>query len=240
MIVIPAVDILGGKCVRLVRGDPKKNKLYYENPLTAAKLLEKQEAEIIHIIDLDAALGSGQNTEAIKEILGKIDVKVQIGGGIRTLQKVDVLMKLGAYRVIFGTAAVKNPSLVKVAIQKYGSKRIAVAIDEKEGKVAVHGWKNKSKVDYIDLARTFDDMDVGALIFTPISVDGTLKGPQIEKTLKLVETVNVPIIASGGVSKLDDLVNLKATGVEGVIVGTAIYEHNFTLKEALEIVKNVS
>ena len=240
MLVIPAVDILGGKCVRLFRGDPKRNKVYYDDPLEAAQLLESQGAELIHLIDLDAALGSGQNIEAIQRILENISVKVQVGGGIRTLQKADELLKLGAYRVIFGTAAVKNPVLVKDAVRCYGSESVAVAIDEKDSKVAVHGWKNKSEIDYLDLARSFESMDVGALIFTPISVDGTLKGPQIEKTVKLVEAVEVPVIASGGVAKLDDLVALTKTGVEGVVVGTAIYEKKFTVKEALETVKNVS
>ena len=240
MLVIPAVDILGGKCVRLFRGDPKKNKIYYDDPLKAAQLLETQGAQLIHIIDLDAALGSGQNMKAITRILENVSMNVQIGGGIRTLRKADQLLKLGAYRVIFGTAAVKNPVLVKEAVNRYGSKSVAVAIDEKDGKVAVNGWKNKSGVDYLDLAQSFERMNVGALIFTPISVDGTLKGPQIEKTVKMVEMVNVPIIASGGVAKLEDLVALTKTGVEGVVVGTAIYEKKFTLKEALETVKNVS
>jgi len=240
MIVIPAVDILGGKCVRLFRGDPNTNKVYYDDPLEAAQLLETQGAQLIHIIDLDAALGSGQNMEAIKRILENISVNVQIGGGIRTLQKADAFLKLGAYRVIFGTAAVKNPGLVKEAVNRYGSESVAVAIDEKDGKVAVHGWKNKSGVDYLNLAQSFESMEVGALIFTPINVDGTLKGPQIEKTVKLVEKVKVPVIASGGVAKLEDLVGLAKTGVEGVVVGTAIYEKKFTLKEALETVKNVS
>lgn len=240
MIVIPAVDILGGKCVRLFRGDPNKNKIYYNDPLEAAQLLETQGAQLIHVIDLDAALGSGQNMEAITRILENINVHVQIGGGIRTLQKADQLLKLGTYRVIFGTTAVKNPALVKEAINLHGSKRVAVAIDEKDGKVAVHGWKTKSGVDYLNLAQSFESLNVGALIFTPISVDGTLDGPQIEKTVKLVETVNVPVIASGGVAKLEDLVALTKTGVAGVVVGTAIYEKKFTLKEALETVKNVS
>jgi phosphoribosylformimino-5-aminoimidazole carboxamide ribotide isomerase len=240
MLVIPAVDILGGKCVRLFRGDPKRNKVYYEDPLEAAQLLESQGAELIHLIDLDAALGSGQNMETIQRILENISVNVEVGGGIRSLQKADLLLKLGVYRVIFGTAAVKNPVLVKDAVRCYGSESVAVAIDEKDGKVAVHGWKNKSEIDYLELARSFESMDVGALIFTPISVDGTLKGPQIEKTVKLVEAVAVPVIASGGVAKLEDLVALTKTGVEGVVVGTAIYEKKFTVKEALETVNYVS
>jgi phosphoribosylformimino-5-aminoimidazole carboxamide ribotide isomerase len=237
MIVIPAVDILDGKCVRLLQGDPKKSKVYYENPVEAAKLLEEQGAELIHLIDLDAALGSGQNMKTIKSLLKNISVKVQIGGGIRALEKADALLKFGAYRIIFGTAAVENPSLVKEAVRQNGSESVAVAIDEKDGKVAVHGWKNRSEIDYLDFGRSFEEMGVGALIFTPISVDGTLKGPRIEKTVKLVDTVKVPVIASGGVANVEDLVALTETGVDGVVVGTALYEKKFTLKEALEAVK---
>ncbi|UCC57700.1 MAG: 1-(5-phosphoribosyl)-5-[(5-phosphoribosylamino)methylideneamino]imidazole-4-carboxamide isomerase [Candidatus Bathyarchaeum sp.] len=240
MLVIPAVDVLEGKCVRLVRGDPKKSKVYYEDPLEAARLLENQGAELIHLIDLDAALGSGQNMETIKNLMKNIDVKVQVGGGIRTLEKADALLKLGAYRIIFGTAAVQNPSLVEEAVNQHGSKSVAVAIDEKKGKVTYHGWKNRSEIDYLDLARSFEAIGVGALIFTSVSVDGTLKGPRIEKITKLVEAVRVPVIASGGVASLDDLVELAGTGVEGVVVGAALYEKKFTLKEALEVVKNVS
>ncbi|MGD9131141.1 MAG: 1-(5-phosphoribosyl)-5-[(5-phosphoribosylamino)methylideneamino]imidazole-4-carboxamide isomerase [Candidatus Bathyarchaeota archaeon] len=237
MIVIPAVDILDGKCVRLVRGDPSRSKIYYDNPVEAAQLLEEQGAEFLHLIDLDAALGSGQNLETIKNVLENISVKVQIGGGIRTLEKADALLKLGAYRVIFGTTAVNNPPLVQEAVRQHGPESVAVAIDEKDGKVAVHGWKNRSEIDCLSLARTFEGMGVGALIFTPISVDGTLKGPVIEKTVKLVEAVKTPVIASGGVASLEDLVALTGTGVEGVVVGTALYEKRFTLREALEAVK---
>lgn len=236
MIVIPAIDILDGKCVRLIQGNPEKSKVYYDNPVEAAQLLEEQGAELIHLIDLNAALGSGQNMETIKKLLNKINLKIQIGGGIRTLERADALLKFGAYRIIFGTAAVKNPSLVQKAIRQHGSESVAVAIDEKEGKVAVHGWRNKSEIDYLDSARSFEGMGVGALIFTPIRVDGTLKGPEIEKTVKMVKAVKVPIIASGGVANLEDLVALNGTGVEGVVVGTALYEKKFTLKEALKVV----
>ncbi len=238
MLVIPAVDLLGGKCVRLVRGDPKKSRVYYDNPLAAAKLLEEQGAKYLHIIDLDAALSSGENMKAIERILSDIDARVQVGGGIRNLEKANALLKLGAYRVIFGTAAVKNFALIKQAVRCYGSECVAVAIDEKDGKVAVNGWKNKSGVGYLELAQSMETLDVGALIFTSISVDGTLMGPQIEDTVKLVEAVNIPVIASGGVAQIDDLVLLTKTGVEGVVVGTAIYERKFTYREALEVVKN--
>jgi phosphoribosylformimino-5-aminoimidazole carboxamide ribotide isomerase len=240
LIVIPAVDILGGKCVRLFRGDPNKNKVYYDDPLEAAQILEKEGAQLIHVVDLDAALGSGHNTETIKRIVANIKVKVEVGGGIRSLQKVNELLNLGAYRVVFGTAAVNNPSLVREAVKLYGSEHVAVGIDEKDGKVAVHGWKNKSELDYLEFAKSFESVGVGTLIFTSINVDGTLEGPQIEKTLRLVESVNIPVIASGGVAELEDLVLLTRTGVTGIVVGTAIYEKKFTVKEALEIVKNAS
>jgi phosphoribosylformimino-5-aminoimidazole carboxamide ribotide isomerase len=238
VLVIPAVDIMGGKCVRLVQGDPTRSRVYFDNPLEAARRLEVQGAELIHLVDLDAALGSGQNLEAIEIILRELHVKVQIGGGIRTLEKAETLLELGASRVIFGTVAVQNPALVQEAVCRYGSPRVAVAIDERNGKVAFRGWKDQSAVDYLDLARSFEEMEVGTIIFTSTSVDGTLKGPQIEKVRKLVETVRVPVIASGGVAGLNDLVELAGTGVEGVVVGTALYEGRFTLEQAMEVVKD--
>jgi phosphoribosylformimino-5-aminoimidazole carboxamide ribotide isomerase len=239
MLIIPAVDIMGGKCVRLVQGDPTKLKVYFNNPLEAAKLLEDQGAELIHLIDLDAALGSGQNMGAIEKILKNLRVKVQIGGGIRTIEKAEILLKLGASRVIFGTAAVQNPTLIEEAVRRYGSTRIAVAIDEKKDKVTFHGWKDQSEINYLDLAHRFETMEVGTIIFTSTSVDGTLKGPQVEKIVRLVETVKMPVIASGGIASLNDLVELTGTGVDGVVVGTALYEGKFTLKQALEAVKIV-
>jgi phosphoribosylformimino-5-aminoimidazole carboxamide ribotide isomerase len=238
MLVIPAVDIMDGKCVRLVKGDPAKSKVYFDDALEAAKLLES-EVEIIHLIDLDAALGSGQNLAVIKKILN-LKVKVQVGGGIRTLEKADILVRSGAFRIIFGTVAVQNPALIAEAISHYGSKRVAVAIDEKNGKATFHGWKDRSEINYLDLARVFEQMKVGAIVFTTIDVDGTLKGPEVEKIEKLVETTKIPIIASGGISSLNNLTTLGKTGIEGAIVGTALYEGKFTLKQALEAVKNIS
>ena len=240
MLVIPAVDIMDGKCVRLVKGDPTRSKVYFDDPLDAVKLLENKGAELIHLVDLDAALGSGLNLDVVKRILKNVRVKVQIGGGIRTLEKAQVLLKLGAFRVIFGTVAVQNPALIGEAISLYGSERIAVAIDEKDGKAAFHGWKARSEINYLDLARILEEMKVGAIVFTTIGVDGTLMGPQVEKIEKLVETVKVSIIASGGIRSLTDLTMLASVGVEGAIVGTALYEGKFTFEQALEAVKNVS
>jgi phosphoribosylformimino-5-aminoimidazole carboxamide ribotide isomerase len=231
---------MDGKCVRLVKGDPTRSKVYFDDPLDAVKLLENKGAELIHLVDLDAALGSGLNLDVVKRILKNVRVKVQIGGGIRTLEKAGTLLKLGAFRVIFGTVAVQNPVLIAEAISRHGSERIAVAIDEKDGKAAFHGWKARSEVNYLDLARTLEEMKVGAIVFTTTGVDGTLMGPQVEKIEKLVETVKVPIIASGGIRGLTDLTMLASVGVEGAIVGTALYEGRFTFEQALEAVKNVS
>ena len=240
MLIIPAVDIMKGKCVRLVQGDAAKLKVYYDNPLEAAKLFEDQGAERIHLIDLDAALGSGHNLEAIEKMLKALHVEVQIGGGIRTLEKAETLLELGASRVIFGTIAIENLALIEEAVYRYGSSRIAVAIDENKDKATFHGWKDRSEIGYLDLARSLETVGVGTIIFTSTDVDGTLKGPQVEKIKKLVETVKVPVIASGGISSLKDLIRLANIDVEGAIVGTALYEGKFTFEQALEIVKSVS
>jgi len=239
MLIVPAVDIMKGKCVRLVQGDPTKLKVYFDSPLEAARLWEDQGADLVHMVDLDAALGSGNNVEAIARILKKLRLKVQIGGGIRTLEKTETLLKLGAFRIIFGTAAIQNPILVGEAVDRYGSTRIAVAIDEKRDKVAFQGWKDRSEINYLDLAHTLETMKVGTIIFTSTSVDGTMKGPDVEKIVRLVETVKVPIVASGGIASLNDLVKLAGTGVEAVVVGTALYEGRFTFEQAVEVVKSV-
>jgi len=240
MLIIPAVDVMGGKCVRLVQGEPMKLKVYFDNPLEAATVLEDNGAELIHLVDLDAALGSGQNLKTIEKILGTLRAKAQVGGGIRTIERAETLLKLGASRVIFGTAAILNPTLVEEAVHCYGSARVAVAIDERKGKVVFHGWMDRSEIGYLDLARSFECMGVGTILFTSASVDGTMSGPEVEKITKLVETVEVPVIASGGIGSLRDLIVLARIGVGGAVVGTALYERKFTLEQALEAVKGVS
>jgi phosphoribosylformimino-5-aminoimidazole carboxamide ribotide isomerase len=237
LLVIPAIDIMGQQCVRLVKGDPMNLKVYFDNPAEAAKLFESQGAKLLHLVDLDAALGSGQNMAPIREILANLRVKVQIGGGIRTLERAETLLQLGVSRVIFGTASIKNPEIVEETISRHGSNRVAVALDERKGKAAFHGWQDESEINYLDFARSIEAMGVGAIIFTTIDVDGTLKGPQVRKIIRLVETVEVPVIASGGVANLNDLAILADTGVEGVVVGTALYEGKFTLEQAKEVVQ---
>lgn len=240
MLVIPAVDVMQGKCVRLVKGDPTKMKVYFDNPVKAASRWTDKGAQLIHLVDLDAAIGVGQNIETIGKIIKRVSVKTQVGGGIRTLEKAEKLIKLGASRVIFGTACLLNSALLEEAVHRFESERVAAAIDTtKSGKVTFHGWRTKSEVDYLDLARSLGLMGVGTIIFTSVSVDGTLKGPPIEQIREVVSAVRIPVVASGGIGSLNDLVDVARTGVEGAIVGTALYEEKFTLKQAMETVKNV-
>jgi phosphoribosylformimino-5-aminoimidazole carboxamide ribotide isomerase len=240
MFVIPAVDIMGGRCVRLFKGDPKKRTIYFDDPLDVVRAFEGEGAKLIHLVDLDAAIGSGENSKAIERVLRNVRARVQVGGGIRTLKRAKTLLELGASRVIFGTAALNDPELLAEAIKLFGSKQVAVAVDEVGNRVSFHGWKDVSDVNYLEFARRLETAGVGTIIFTSTGVDGTLKGPQIEKIAQLVETVKVSVIASGGISSLNDLKELAGTGVEGVIVGTALYEGKFTMKQALEVVKHAS
>ena len=240
MLIIPAIDIMQGKCVRLVKGNPLRSKIYSNNPIEMANRWVAEGAEILHIIDLDAALGNGSNLNEIKTLIECVPTKVQVGGGIHTAERADKLLNFGSYRIIFGTYFVKNPELVEDVIQRYGANRVAVALDVKQGKVMVDGWKNSSEIDYLDIARAAETMKVGSIICTSVEMDGTLQGPAFGDIEQLVENVNIPVIASGGVSTISDLLKLAQSGVIGTIVGAALYEEKFTLKEAIEELKNAS
>ena len=240
MILIPAIDLMNGKCVRLFQGDPSKSKQYYEDPTQATRLFQAQGAEILHIVDLDAALGLGENIETIEKIIKSVDIKVQVGGGIRTFKKAEKIFELGATRAIFGTAFIRNPELITQISETFGKERVAGAIDVKDSNLAIEGWKSKTKLGYIEVAQRLVELGVGAIIFTSVNADGTLKGPALEDTKRLVQSLDIPIIASGGIKDLEDLRELALIDVEGVIIGTALYENKFTLREALEMVKNAS
>ena len=233
MIILPAIDLKGGKCVRLYKGDFNKTEVVAESALDTALSFKEAGAEFIHMVDLDGALkGTGVNYEIVSEIVKKVDVPVELGGGIRDMETIDFLINIGLSRVILGTAALNNPELVKTAVKKYGDK-IAVGIDAKAGFVAVDGWINVSKVNYIDFAKEMEKIGVKTIIFTDISKDGTLQGPNLEQLGEIQNSVSCDIVASGGIKNLEDLKDINKMGIYGAITGKAIYSGNINLKEAI-------
>jgi phosphoribosylformimino-5-aminoimidazole carboxamide ribotide isomerase len=205
-----------------------------DSPLATAKSFKAQGAEFFHMVDLDGALkGNVQNLETVKAIVKEVGIPVQLGGGIRSLETIDLLISLGVARVILGTAAINNPELVKKAVKAYGEK-IAVGIDAKNEYVAAEGWLQVSKIHYLDFGKQMEDVGVKTIIYTDISKDGTLTGPNFEQTIKLNETVSCDIIASGGMKDIEDLRILRKQNLYGAIVGKAIYSGNINLEEAIK------
>lgn len=238
MIIYPAIDLQNGKVVRLYKGDLTTPTIYNDNPSDQAKTFEKEGFQWIHVVDLDgAANGMPSDASIVRSILQSVDIPVQLGGGIRTHAHIEHWLEAGVARVILGTAAVRNPDLVREACKQYPGK-IAVGIDAREGRVAVDGWVADSNIDAVTLAKEFEDAGVAAIIFTDIDRDGTGKGLNMASTIEMAKAVNIPIIASGGVGSMDDLKAVKAAcdhGVEGVIVGKAYYEGYIDVEDALEL-----
>lgn len=231
--VIPAVDILNGKCVRLKQGKYNAETVYSSDPVEFAKRWEAQGAKRLHVVDLDGArTGSPKNVEILKNIIKELNIPVQSGGGIRGFDLIKELIELGLDRVILGTTAVKNPNLLQEVCEKF-SDNIAVSIDAKDGKVATEGWTQVSKKDTLTLAKEAINLGVKRFIYTDISRDGMLVGPNYEGIKEFIKQVNVPVIASGGVTASEDVKKLKATGAEGCIVGKALYEGKIILKDIL-------
>jgi phosphoribosylformimino-5-aminoimidazole carboxamide ribotide isomerase len=240
MIVIPAIDLKEGHCVRLEQGLMERDTVFNDNPAAQALEWQRQGAELLHIVDLDGAFaGEPKNRAAIEAIVNAIDIPTQLGGGIRDLATVEAYLSLGLSRVILGTAAQRNPELVKEACALFPG-RIVVGIDAKGGMVAVQGWAEVTGVAAVDLARKFEGYGVAAIIYTDIARDGMLQGPNLEATKALAEAISIPVIASGGVSTLKDIENLMAIeqfGVTGVITGKAVYTGAIRLAEAIALTK---
>ena len=240
MIVIPAIDLKQGKCVRLLQGRMEDATIYNENPAGQAKAFEEKGAELIHVVDLDGAFeGRPMNLDSIKAILAAVKIPIEVGGGIRTMDTIDLLLNAGVSRVILGTAALEVPGLLVLACKKYPG-RVVAGIDAKDGKVAVRGWGDVSNVTALELAKKMEDAGVRAIIYTDISRDGMLTGHNFEATTALAKAVSTPIIASGGVKDLDDvkaLLAVKDMGIEGVITGKAIYQGTMDLEEAIALTK---
>ncbi|XOQ25173.1 MAG: 1-(5-phosphoribosyl)-5-[(5-phosphoribosylamino)methylideneamino] imidazole-4-carboxamide isomerase [Mitsuokella multacida] len=238
MLIFPAIDIRGGKCVRLLKGDFAKETVFSDQPEEMAKKWQAQGAEFLHLVDLDGALkGKSQNLATVEKILAAVDIPVELGGGIRTMENIDEVLQLGVRRVILGSVAVRNPELVKEACAKYGD-RIVVGIDAKDGIVAVDGWGVSGDVEATALAKEMKKAGVRTIIYTDISRDGTLSGVNVEATAKLARESGVNIVASGGVKSIDDIKALKPyekDGIEGVIVGKSIYMGTLDLAEAIAI-----
>ncbi|MEO0408279.1 MAG: 1-(5-phosphoribosyl)-5-[(5-phosphoribosylamino)methylideneamino]imidazole-4-carboxamide isomerase [Cyanobacteria bacterium P01_A01_bin.135] len=239
MDVIPAIDLLDNRCVRLYQGDYQQSEVFSEDPLAVAQQWAEQGATRIHLVDLDGAkTGEPTNHATIEAIAAQVGVPVQVGGGIRSQATAESLLSRGIDRIILGTVAVENPDLVKQLCQRYPG-RIAVGIDARNGKVATRGWIETSTVDAIELAQQMASCGAATLIYTDIHRDGTLQGPNKEALRAIAEAVSVPIIASGGISSVRDLLGLlalEATGVSGAIVGRALYSGDLNLKEALQAV----
>ncbi len=231
MQILPAIDLRDGKCVNLIQGIAEKETVFSNSPVEMAKQWQKEGAEYLHLVDLDGAFQRvSANLDIVREIVAELSIPVQLGGGIRSLEQVDNVLALGVDRVILGTAALKQPNLVKEACKKYG-KRIAVGIDAKDGMVATHGWLEVSEKSAVEFA--VEMAQVQTLIYTDIKSDGMLKGPNVKATKEIVNSVSADVIASGGVTSLDDIEVLKNIGATGAIIGRALYTGDLNLRDAI-------
>ena len=242
MEIIPAIDLLNGKCVRLNQGNYNEVTKFNSDPVKQAQIWESQGARRLHLVDLDGAkTGEPINDLTIKKIKRSISIPIQLGGGIRTIDRAKELLGIGIDRIILGTIAIENPELVKVLSQEY-PRRVAVGIDAKEGMVATRGWLKQSEISSLELAKRLNDLELAAIISTDIATDGTLKGPNVQALREITEISINPVIASGGVGSIADLISLsdfENEGIEGIIVGRALYDGSIDLKEALLALKNI-
>ena len=238
----PAIDIKNGKCVRLLFGDMSKETIYGDNPLDQAMWFLDQGAEWLHIVDLDGAVrGENINKTAILKILKKLQnkIKIQIGGGIRDLSQMDFWLQNSVDKVTLGTVALENPDLIINLDKKY-FKKIVIGTDVRNGMIASHGWKTQSEVKAVDLIKKFNPDIIDSVIYTDISRDGSLKGVNLKQTLNFAKSILSPVIASGGIFSLNEILQLRkefSNGIEGVIIGRALYDKKFTFAEALNLIK---
>ena len=241
MMIIPALDLKNGKCVRLLQGRMDAETVFSNDPSAMACQWQDQGAEMLHVVDLNGAFEKiPQNLPSIRQIVQNVHIPVQVGGGIRDLQTIEQYLSIGIAKVVIGTEAIRNPQLVQQACKLHPG-CIVVGIDARKGKVAIEGWTETTDVRAVDLAKQFEDFGVSAINFTDIHRDGMQTGPNIEETRQLAEAVRIPIVASGGVSTLEDIRNLlkiAGSGIIGVITGRAIYSGTLNLKEAIALAKS--
>ncbi len=233
MQLYPAIDMKGGKCVRLTQGLFDNVKVYSDTPADMAKLWVSQGASFLHIVDLDGALaGRSVNEDAIRAIVSSVDVPIQLGGGIRSAEAVQYMLDLGITRCIIGTRAAEQPEFIKELIDCFGPDRIVVGVDARNGMVAVEGWEKVSSLTAVDLCMQMKGFGVEHIVYTDISRDGTLTGPNVPYTKMLTDQTGMDIIASGGMSCMEDLITLDENGIKGAIIGKALYEKKISLPEA--------
>ena len=237
MEVIPAIDLKDGRCVRLFQGDFDQETVFSDDPLAMALSWQEQGGHRLHLVDLDGAVqGKPVHLEVISAIVRGLDIPVQVGGGIRDLASADAWLEAGVDRVVIGTAAVNDPEMVKEVCRKHGGRRVVVSVDAREGLVAVKGWKETSNVTVFDLAHQMAGLGVERLLYTDISRDGALTGPDLETNARLASETGLAVLASGGVATVEHIKELVSTGVEGVIVGRALYTGAVSLPEAVAAV----
>ncbi len=238
MIIYPAIDLKDGRCVRLYKGDLSQQTIYNDDPADQARIWARAGFPWIHVVDLNGAVdGYPVNIDAVRDIMGSVDIPIQLGGGIRQLNQINTWLDAGVSRVILGTAAVKNPGLVFDACRLFPGK-IAVGIDARGEKAAIDGWTKDSAESIFELAKNFEDAGVSAIIYTDITRDGTGEGLNMEMTKRLADHISIPVIASGGVGSMEDVKAVKdaaAHGIEGVIIGKALYDGRVDAKEALAL-----
>ena len=241
MILFPAIDLKEGLAVRLEQGDMARAKIFHRDPAAQAQAFAQQGFQYLHVVDLDGAFaGKPVNGAAVDRILQVVGIPVQLGGGVRDMATVESWLGKGVDRVIIGTAAVRNPALVKEAAKKFPG-RVAVGLDARDGKVAVEGWAETSELTALDIARRFEDAGVAAIIYTDVSRDGMLKGLNLEATIALADAISIPVIASGGLASLEDiraLLEPRARTLEGAIAGRALYDGRLNPAEALKLIRD--
>ena len=233
MLIMPAVDIRGGKCVQLVQGEPGTEQVIIENPQKVAKRWEDLGAEIVHVIDLDGALESKTNIETIKKIIDEVSVPIQLGGGIRSIEYAKELLDLEIERLIIGTMGIKSPETISKLSDEYGSERIMISLDSKDNKVVIKGWQEKIDKSATEISKEFQDLGAGSILFTNVDVEGLLGGFYVDPVVELVNSVDIPVVYSGGVTSLEDLRQLQTTGAKGVVIGSALYKDKINLEDAL-------
>ncbi|MFQ5575762.1 MAG: 1-(5-phosphoribosyl)-5-[(5-phosphoribosylamino)methylideneamino]imidazole-4-carboxamide isomerase [Anaerolineae bacterium] len=242
MLIFPAIDLRNGQCVRLLHGDPNAQTTYGDDPPGVAEQFAEQGAEWLHVINLDGAFGAAaaaaQNLEAIQSILDRVDIPIQVGGGVRAIDDIERLLSMGVTRVILGTMAVERPRQLLDVIARFGAGQITVSLDVKAGKVATHGWRSTSTATPLDLGRQLRSLGVTHAIYTDIGRDGALTGLNVDACQTLARETGLKVIASGGVAGLDDIRRAAAAPLAGVIIGRALYTGALTLPQALEAARS--